>query len=81
MRAIALLFCAGCWTSSKTSSSGPIIGAVTVRNGELIYTTCGFDYVTETDHDLTRSLTPTSRREHIVPQACGEAHVPLEVQP
>lgn len=82
MKTIALLLLAsGCWTSSQASSSGPIIGAVAVRNGELVYTTCGFDYVMETDHDLTRSLTPTSRRERIVPQACGEAHVSLAVTP
>jgi len=67
----------GCWTSSTTTSSGPLVRSVAVRDGELLYETCGFDYVADTDHDLTRSIFPTGFDERLREQDCRIAHVAL----
>ena len=72
---------AGCWTSSRASHSGVLVGSVAVRGEELVYTTCAFEYVAESDHDLTQSVLPTGHDEYLRPQPCGEARVALGAAP
>jgi hypothetical protein len=72
---------AGCWTSSRASHSGTLVGSVAVHGGELVYTTCAFEYVAESNHDLTQSMLPTGYDEYLRPQPCGEVRVALGAAP